>query len=232
MSAAVQVTLGMLLVVLVFTAVVTGLQEWWAQLRALRGNFLRYGLMRLLDDDAIYVRVLQHPLVNGVYRSRAARGKPPSYLDPTSFSMALVSVVLERAAAADKDIDAQPSHIAPSIAALSEPTLTPTALRVALASLAAQRSSVALALLPIVDRSNGNLEAMLCGIEDWFDASMQRVGGWYLSHTQKTLFFIGFLVAGLGNVDSLAIFQSLNAPAAVQQDFVADAATVPGDELD
>ena len=60
---ALNVCISLVFVFLIFSIVVSGVQEWWAQFRSLRGKWLRLGLLRLIDDDALFVRVLRHPLV-------------------------------------------------------------------------------------------------------------------------------------------------------------------------
>jgi hypothetical protein len=195
-----ELCLGLVLIFLVFAIVVSGIQEWWAQYRGMRGEWLRIGLMRLIDDDDVFVRVLQHPLIGGLYRDRAARGKPPSYVDASSFALALASVMQRRAAL-----------LAPNpAAAAADSTLTFPALREATVALAAQKSPVADSLLPILDRANGDLAAALHGIEAWFSSGMDRVGGWYKSAAQKRIFAIGLVVAVVGNVDAIAIYRALD----------------------
>jgi len=192
MSAALDVVIGLLVVYLVFAIVVSGLQEWWSQFRGQRGMFLRIGMKRLVGDEAIFIRVLQHPLVGNLYRDRAARGKPPSYIDPANFALAFADVALRRAGSptgAPMDFDA---------------------LRAALAQLSLQHSPAALSVLPILDRSKGDLEVALKGIEQWFAGGMDRVSGWYKGYAQRGLFIWGLLIAILCNVDTIAIFQALN----------------------
>ena len=75
MTAILEVLIGLILVFLLFAIVVSGVQEWWSQYFGHRGKFLRQGLMRLIDDEALYLRVLHHPLIGGLYRDRAARGR-------------------------------------------------------------------------------------------------------------------------------------------------------------
>lgn len=185
--------ISLVFVFLVFAIVVSGLQEWWSQYRGQRGQFLRIGMQRLVDDEAIFVRVLQHPLVGGLYRDRAARGKPPSYVEPDNFALALANVLQRRAGQA---ADGQP--------------LTFESLRGAVEFMARQNSPVADALLPILDRADGRLDTALRGIEAWFAGGMDRVSGWYKAYAQRRIFAIGLIVAILGNVDAIAIYQALN----------------------
>ncbi|WP_257385081.1 hypothetical protein [Tahibacter caeni] len=182
-------------VFLVFSIVVSGILEWWAQFRGLRGKWLLLGVKRLIDDEAISDRLLQHPLIGGLYRDRAARGKPPSYVEPPNFSLALAAVVLRRAAATSGG---------------ASTTLTFQGLVDATQALARQNSPLADSLLPILDRANGELAAALKGLEDWFGAGMKRVSGWYKAAAQRRLFVVGLLAAALFNVDAIAIFRALD----------------------
>ena len=193
MSAALDIVIGLVVVYLVFSIVVSGLQEWWSQFRGQRGLFLRIGMKRLIGDEAIFIRVLQHPLVGNLYRDRAARGKPPSYVDSANFALAFADVALRRAGI---------------------PAGTPmdfSSLRAALEQLGLQHSPAALSVLPILDRSKGDLEAALNGIEQWFSGGMDRVSGWYKGYAQRRLFTWGLLLAVVCNIDSIAIFHALNA---------------------
>jgi len=202
---------SLLLVYLVFAIVVSGIQEWWAHFRGQRGRFLLIGLCRLVNEEAVLDRLLQHPLIGSLYRDRAARGQPPSYVDPRNFALALADVVVRRASPR-----AEGSGTATSVAAVRQPPLTAPAFRDALQTLAEQRSSVARSLLPIVDRANGDLTVALGGIEIWFANGMDRVSGWYKGAAQRRLFVFGLLIAALGNVDTIALFRALNSDPALR----------------
>ena len=197
-----EVLMGLFLIYLIFAIVVSGIQEWWAQYRGHRGDFLRTGLLRLIGDESIFVRVLQHPLIGSLYRDRAARGKPPSYIDPNNFALAFAQVVIRRAGASATTTEATRES--------GGSILTFDRLRHALTDLAAQRSLVAAAALPIVDQAQGNLDIALKGISAWYAGGMDRVSGWYKAYAQRRLFVIGFLVACLANVNTLEIYHALS----------------------
>ena len=193
-----DIAIGLVTVFLVFSIVVSGINEWVAQLFARRGEYLRLGLQRLINDGAIYRRVLHHPLVGSLYRERAAQGKPPSYIDPNSFAMAIADVLLARARASHPDALAQ------------HPRLTIDALRAALRTPALAASPVALSLAPIIDRAGADLGAALQGIQTWFNSGMDRVSGWYKTRTRWMLLWIGLLLAALCNIDAIEIAATLN----------------------
>src|SRR5205809_669089 len=133
--ALIEIAMGLILVFLIFAIVVTGVQEWWSQYFGHRGKFLREGLLRLISDDAVFVRVLHHPLVGGLYRDRAARGKPPSYIEPANFALAFANVVVRRS---NPPTISSEAPIKPEVeTATATQSLTFSNLREAVANLAA-----------------------------------------------------------------------------------------------
>jgi hypothetical protein len=207
-----DIAIGLGTVFLVFSIVVSGLNEWVAQRFARRGEFLREGLQRLINDGAIYRRVLHHPLVGSLYRERAAKGKPPSYIDPNIFAMAIADVLLARARVSQ-----------PEGAVDAHPPLTIDALRAALHTPALAASPVAFSLGPIIDRAGDDLGAALQGIQTWFNSGMDRVSGWYKARTRLLLFWIGLLLAALCNIDAIEIAATLNRSPALRNAMVSTA---------
>jgi hypothetical protein len=136
-------------------------------------------------------------LIASLYRDRKARGKPPSYVEPANFALALSHVLIARA------------NPQAALSGGAQP-LTVTALRDALRAPALAGSPVVMALTPILYQAGDDLDAALKGIEAWFGAAMNRVSGWYKVRTQKVLFVIGLLLAALCNVDAIEIYGTLN----------------------
>jgi hypothetical protein len=203
-----DIAIGLVTVFLVFSIVVSGVNEWFAQLFARRGEYLREGLQRLINDGPIYRRVLHHPLVGSLYRERAAMGKPPSYIDPNTFAMAIADVLLARARVS------QPEGTADHL------PLTIEALRAALHTPALAASPVAVSLGPIIDRAGDDLGAALQGIQSWFNSGMDRVSGWYKTRTRWMLLWIGLLLAALCNIDAIEIAATLNRSPALRNSLV------------
>lgn len=207
MSALIDIAVGLIVVFVVFSITVSGINEWIAQAFARRGQFLRLGMQRLIGDDAIYRRVLNHPLIGALYRDQASHGKPPSYVEPNNFALAIADVLTSRASAAAGTGNPQPP-------------LTFDALRNAIGSPMFTDSAIRSALVPIIDRAQGDLESALKGIEAWFSGGMDRVTGWYKARSQKMIFLIGLLLAALANVDTLEIYATLSHSPGLRADFV------------
>jgi hypothetical protein len=209
-----DIAIGLVTVFLIFSIVVSGLNEWLAQRFARRGEFLRVGLQRLINDAAIYGRVLHHPLVGSLYQERAAKGKPPSYIDPNTFAMAIADVLLARARVSQPD------------GVVEHPPLTMDALRSALRTPALAASPVAFSLGPIIDRAGNDLGAALQGIQTWFNSGMDRVSGWYKARTRWLLFWVGLALAALCNIDAIEIAATLNRSPALRSSLADTAAGI------
>jgi hypothetical protein len=175
---------------------VSGFNEWLSSKRGRRGKFLRIGLTRLIPDDAIYRRLLHHPLVESLYRERVAKGKMPSYIPPSDFAAALMDVIVTRAAKMTGKAEGQTA-------------LTFLELEAAVRTLQNQGSPLARALLPILDRAQGDLTKAAEGIERWFNGGMDRVSGWYKEAAMTQLFLLSMAVTVLANVDTIHILQVL-----------------------
>lgn len=169
---------------------VSGINLAIAEARGSRGKFLKMGIRGMLPDPPLFRRVMQHPLISGMYRAEVALGKAPSHLAPGSFASALVEVVRSRAAVADP-------------AARSEDKMAQ--LRRDAETLKPDHPIVAQSLLTIIDRSDQSYEDVFRGIEAWFDAAMERVRVWYARYTRRRLFLIAFVLAALFNIDAFHV---------------------------
>lgn len=185
---------------------VSGLNEWLAQKRGRRGKFLRKGLIRLIPDQAIYRRLIHHPLIESLYRERVAKGKMPSYISASDFALALEDVICTRA---ERTGPADPDKMAGGAAAPGERARSLDDFRAALRTLQSQGSPFATTLLPVLDRAEGDLHKARAGIERWFNEGMDRVGGWYKDNARNMLLIVAIFVSVLGNVDSIHLIQAL-----------------------
>jgi hypothetical protein len=71
------------------------------------------------------------------------------------------------------------------------------------------------------------LAATRRNIEEWFDDTMDRAGGWYKRHTQVWLAIVGFVLALLLNVDSMNIAAVLWRDPTLRQNVVEQAQKYP-----
>lgn len=196
LSVLIDVIAGLALLYLLLSIFVSGLNEWIAGVSGRRGKFLRNGLVRLIPDQAIYRRLIHHPLIENLYRDRIIKGHLPAYIEPANFANAIVDVICLRAAR----VSGTPQPPGPR---------TFDEVYRALCILKDHGFMLPRSLIPLLDRAPGDYRGALMELEQWFNASMDRVLGWYKQHTKKQLFIVAFAVAILANIDSIALFQGL-----------------------
>ena len=65
-------------------------------------------------------------------------------------------------------------------------------------------------LTPLLNAAGEDYRRAQANVEDWFNASMDRVSGWYKRRTQIIIASLGFAVAFGFNIDTVAIARYLN----------------------
>ena len=246
MSVVLEVAIGLILMYLVLSLIVSAVNEFLAGLTDRRADFLRKGLENMLGQ-ALTGRLYQHGLIRGLVRRNSLAHRSPSYLSSSTFSAALMDL-LSRI-----QIPAQP-------ATSSETEL----LQARLANLSSEAGGQVPALnigpLSVEDaQAHGDLKEALSvfasdaadlaqvkeRVEAWFDEAMDRVSGWYRRRTRAVLLVVGAILVGWLNADTVTVAQQLwidpsvrGAALAAAQDVIAqesaDASTptppVPGAE--
>ncbi|HXD31375.1 MAG TPA: hypothetical protein VN643_09670 [Pyrinomonadaceae bacterium] len=79
------------------------------------------------------------------------------------------------------------------------------------------------ALLPLIDAAGNDAVRARQNIEEWFNASMDRVSGWYKRRAQVFLFIIGLVIAVWLNADTIQIVKSLSSDKDLRAVVVAEA---------
>jgi len=79
------------------------------------------------------------------------------------------------------------------------------------------------AILTLIDEADGDLDRARRNIEDWYDAMMGRVSGWYKRHTTVLMLALGCLVAAGINADTVTIATALSNDAALRSAVVSAA---------
>lgn len=222
-SETLEVGIGMVFLFLMMSLICTALQEWLEGIFKWRAMDLERGVRTLLDDsDGTLTSFLyRHPLVYSLFQGRyepahlvssatlagsdvqhvrlRARRHLPSYIPSSSFAMAFLDLV-GRGPVSDAEGDEQDAS--------SEP-LTVALLRQRAAALSSPH--LRRVMLSAIDHCGGNMDKLRTHIQDWFDGTMNRAGGWYKRRTQAVLFMLGILMACTLNVDSLHVMQRLTA---------------------
>jgi hypothetical protein len=208
-----EIAIGLIFVYSLVSMFCSGLNEFIAQELGRRGKFLREGLINIVGDRWIYLRMINHPLVSSLYRDLPGKPRTPSYIPAPNFVNALLDLVVLRAAQLDPDF-------------VTEVNASQSFEDVRAAALKCKERgyTVGDAILPLLDAAQGNLDQARKNIAGWYESGMERVSGWYKKYTRRHLLAVGLLVAVLFNVDTLTIVTELSKSANLRKS-LADAAS-------
>jgi hypothetical protein len=231
----VDVAIGLIIVYVVLSLLCSSINEGIETFVKNRSLQLERGIRELFDDpDGTELTHLlyNHPLISGLFHgnydpkhlklARILDGKfygkrnLPSYIPSANFALALLDIVLPASgtqlsgAAATLRPGAQLPH-ADVVGALRQ------------AAVNFHVPSVGRGLTVLIDASADDLEKVRAAIEAWFNASMDRVAGWYKRRTHVILFVIAFSTAFTLNIDTVHIVDRLMADPSVRSSLVATA---------
>ena len=204
-----DVAIGTVFVFLLFSLVVTALNEIILSALDQRAAFLKEGLQELLgagepDAKINVAKLLNHGLISALSRGKYGADPKkvtqgvPSYIPGKSFVLAILSLL-------DGD------QLGTDLAALKSKldALPDTKLKHSLLALYAD--------------ANGDAQRFKANIENWFNESMDRVGGWYKRKAQTCLFWLALGIAVACNVDSLRIIRALSTDPKLRESMVVQA---------
>ena len=175
-----DIAIGLVLVFLLVSLILTAAQEALEGLLKSRGGTLQAALLELFQhDSALLKRFYEHPLVFALYR-QAYPGLPvegantrnlPSYIPRETFSAVMTQLRSSGELAANPRMDE-------AVAACEA-------------------------------MCDGSIRRTRAELESWYDGVMDRASGHYKRRTQKYLFFMGLAAAILLNINAVVIGQYL-----------------------
>lgn len=188
-----NVLIGLTLVYLIFSTIASALFELIEGLRRERGRLLAKGLKEILRTlspslDADLRKLYEHPLINSLFEGEFKEGGRtlPSYIPAERFARAVL-MLAEDAAGGPQAAD--------------DPFVR---LKAFAERLVGQR-----ALAP-AERAESYAQALEAEIVRHFDASMDRVTGWFARYARGVLFAVGLLLAVIANVDTIQLLRTLS----------------------
>lgn len=231
----IEIVIGIIFVMLLFSLLATTIMETLAGILALRGENLNKALEHILSHDG-NPYLLNEFKSNNLYKQLCSKRvlsksyRPPSYISSESFWSILSNILF-------KDTDGSTLSLQYKIKSLSEK-----------GEISEYIESILLQFLHEIDQEdsqNKKVEALKSSIEDveddqlrlqllsfaesgerqivsfkskvqnWYNTVMDRTSGWYKRTTQSILFLIGLVIAIAFNADVLAIYQQLSADPAL-----------------
>lgn len=244
-SAIVDVVIGMIFVYLLLSLMCSAaneLIELWLKNRA---TDLERGLRELLNDPTgtgLVQKVYNHPLISGLFegaynpekqgklRRALGRVKLPSYIPAQTFALAILDIVIPSTTpgTAGSSPPSSPPASPPASASLGSSKKALADLRSNISTL--NNKDVERALLALIDAAESEVTALGSGlvrarenVEQWFDASMDRVSGWYKRRAHIFILIIAFFVTIGVNADSVLIAKRLSADQSLRDSLVSAA---------
>jgi hypothetical protein len=163
-----------------------------------RAKYLQQGIRLLLNETDgtgidLAERLYSHGLVPPLYRNAA---KLPSYIPSRTFALAFWNMATS--AAADAQAPAGNVGVTSDLKRIREAVETQI-----------PNQELKTALLTLIDEANGDLARARRNVEDWYDAMMDRVSGWYKRRTAVIMLVLGFVVAAAVNADTISLAKAL-----------------------
>lgn len=196
-SQSLEVGIGLVLIFLLFSLVLTAFREALEGILRSRAKTLERAISELLDDragDGLRKLFYDHPLVSGLFPGEAKltafadNGKP-------------VGTLLERATKAVKERANLPSYIPREVFS----TVIDDLLQAN--NQPSQRFDAAYQAL--VRISGGDPAATKLALEGWFDSAMDRASGWYKRRSQLIVGVTGVVLAMVLNVNAVTVARHL-----------------------
>jgi hypothetical protein len=178
---------------------------------------LQNGNTAALSPGDLTIALFGHPLVRALQtrrvgpqlRRRAApvgRIRNPQYIPPKTFAAALMDTLLP-------NVTPGPDGSRDLLPQLEQAVQM-------LDGFPAQRS-----LLALIHQAENSLPRFEQSLEDWYDAQMGRISGWYKRWSKVVLAVTGLIVAVLVNIDTIQVARTLYVDEPVRQAIVAQATT-------
>lgn len=246
----IDVAIGLIFVYLLLSLMCSAANEiieLWLKKRAID---LERGIREMLapgsDSGTLDVvqRLYDHALINNLFDKTYAKSgikgplsylwktHLPSYIPARSFALALMDLLKPAAAASasgttgatpptnfEVELNALPA--APPAPGTDTNLLTPLRKGIAESDLFEKFPDVRQGLLALVDAAGNDVAKARENIENWFNASMDRVSGWYKRRTQVVILILGLLLTVAMNVDSITIVKKLSTDKALRESLVA-----------
>jgi len=230
-SVVLDIVIGLVFIYLLYSLLATTIQEIIASNFGFRAKILERAIFRMLEDENKFnskfksVLYLFKKMGNGGAKSSTTyefyhhplmkflgendlRGKP-AYISKETFSKVIIDLLRGDQVKPGDDI-------VPLIQkALDEKTTNWGNAKI--------NDETVSYLKSIWADADGDLLKFKKLLENWFDETMDRASGWYKKHTQIILFFVGFTIAIVFNVDTIKIVDKLEKDPKLREQLVQQA---------
>jgi len=209
-SAILDVAIGMILLYLILSIVVSALNEFLSNVLQWRARNLESFIGSLLFSSPISTKEFFEQTVIAPQLEDKRR---PAYIKAEDFAQAILDLTRAKSP--------MPTVMLPGEA----PAINWQELQAAVAKMP-DNSPLKKVLAAALVQAEGDVEKVRANLESWYDNSMERVSGWYKSKIQYVLIILGLVIAGIFNVDTINYANRLLENPALRSAIAAQAANV------
>lgn len=198
-SIALDVVIGLVFIYTLYSLLTTTVVEFIATFTQFRARNLVKGVERMLDDDKLPVLSKQFydtPLIKYMAKGSRFAFKKPSYIHARNFSKAVIHILKNE----DSNGETTYEMIRESVETLKVPN----------SDKLFKDTETGKLIIEFLNESENKLENFKKSLEDWFNDTMDRVGGWYKRKITLITFFVGLVIASIFNVDTFQVAVSLS----------------------
>lgn len=229
-SVVLDVVIGLVFIYLLYSLLVTIIQEIIASFFGFRAKILQRAVFRMLEDENKFnsrfsslfylfknkgnggdpgsttFEFYNHPLIK--FLGENSRHASPAYINKETFSKVLIDLLRGEVRPED------------DIKKLIQDALDGKTTKWGNSGISKETLKY---LNSIWADAQGDVDKFKVYLESWFDATMERASGWYKKHTQFILFFVGFIIAVIFNVDTIKIVDKLEKDPKLREQIVQQA---------
>ncbi len=198
-SGILDIAIGVIFIYVLLSLICSTLNEWMSRMFSFRSRTLKKAVEKLLVSSENTEKFYDHPLIKvlsrpGWFDRLLKRESSPSYIPSHLFALAMLDTL--QVSCSKKGLK--------SVAKIPDQGL---------------KSS----LLLLLEDAGQDMKTWVKNIEDWFNAVMDRVSGWYRKKVQLIILALAFVVSAFLNADTFMIANGISRDATIRAAFVAAA---------
>lgn len=219
-SITLDVVIGLVFIYTLYSLLTTTVVEFISTFAQFRARNLVKGIERMLDDDKQSIlskKFYDTPLIKYMGKGSRFSINKPSYIPARNFSKAILHILKNDETNGEITIET----IKESVETLKVPGT----------DLLFKDTETGKLIVEFLNESENKLENFKQSLEDWFNDTMDRVGGWYKRKITIITLIVGMLVATLFNVDTIKIAQNLANDPKIREQFIQMAGDLSRDSI-
>ena len=226
-STAIQVTIGLVFIYLLYSLLATTINEAIASIIGLRAQVLKRAIKRMLDDDhetpILSDDFYKVPIIKYLGEQRSGgfweylnfwRSSLPSYISAENFSKALTDLLIAKGQLEKKPGTGAVAWNDPDWQKMDWVNIDSQKSVLNALKFDSEgpipESDTKAYMMSLLKNAGNDLGKFRTSLESWFNDTMDRASGWYKRKVQLILFGIGLAIAFGFNVDTVSIVGQLS----------------------